>query len=384
MLITLIRRVYMDIFENMNKFEHNLSIYACKNSDAIRMEEETGDIRPPFFRDIDRIIYSLSYTRYLDKTQVFSNSENTNISKRMTHVQLVSKIARTIGRALNLNEDLIEAAALGHDLGHVPYGHVGEAILNKISLENNEGFFYHNIQSVRTLMYIENKGYGRNITIQVLDAIMCHNGEIPLGKYEPKEKNVEEFIKEYNDSYHDKSVVLNMRPMTLEGCVVRISDIIGYIGRDIEDAIRVGIIKKDDIPKHIKKYLGNNNRELVNNIILDIIDNSYNKPYISMSKNIYKAIIDLKKYNYENIYLKANTKEQLEKYDYMFSLLFDSYMTDLKNENKNSPIYNVYLDYKDNIYQKNTNARIVIDFIAGMTDDYFNREYDRVKNVKNM
>ena len=103
-----------------------------------------------------------------------------------------------------------------------------------------------------------------------------------------------------------------------------------------------------------------------------------------MSKNIYKAIIDLKKYNYENIYLKANTKEQLEKYDYMFRLLFDSYMTDLKNENKNSPIYNVYLDYKDNIYQKNTNARIVIDFIAGMTDDYFNREYDRVKNVKNM
>ena len=124
----------MSISDNMNKFEHNLSKYACKNSEAIRIKKEKNDIRPPFFRDIDRIIYSLSYTRYLDKTQVFSNSENTNISKRMTHVQLVSKIARTIGRALNLNEDLIEAAALGHDLGHVPYGHVGEAILNKISL----------------------------------------------------------------------------------------------------------------------------------------------------------------------------------------------------------------------------------------------------------
>lgn len=374
----------MSISDNMNKFERNLSKYACKNSEAIRIKKEKNDIRPPFFRDIDRIIYSLSYTRYLDKTQVFSNSENTNISKRMTHVQLVSKIARTIGRALNLNEDLIEAAALGHDLGHVPYGHVGEAILNKISLENNEGYFNHNIQSVRTLMYIENKGQGRNLTVQVLDAIMCHNGEIPLGLYEPKKKSVDEFIKEYNASYFDSSVISKMRPMTLEGCVVRISDIVGYIGRDIEDALRVGVIKRNDIPKHITKYLGNNNRELVNNVILDIIDNSYNKPYISMSNEVYRAIIDLKKFNYENIYLKANSKEQIKIYEKMFRLLFNTYLNDLSINNYDSPIYKVYLDYKNKIYHKNTNARIVIDFIAGMTDDYFNREYKRIKNVKNM
>ena len=374
----------MGVSDNMNKFEHNLSKYACKNSEAIRIKKEKNDIRPPFFRDIDRIIYSLSYTRYLDKTQVFSNSENTNISKRMTHVQLVSKIARTIGRALNLNEDLIEAAALGHDLGHVPYGHVGEAILNKISLENNEGYFNHNIQSVRTLMYIENKGQGRNLTVQVLDAIMCHNGEIPLGLYEPKKKSVDEFIKEYNASYFDSSVISKMRPMTLEGCVVRISDIVGYIGRDIEDALRVGVIKRNDIPKHITKYLGNNNRELVNNVILDIIDNSYNKPYISMSNEVYRAIIDLKKFNYENIYLKANSKEQIKIYEKMFRLLFNTYLNDLSINNYDSPIYKVYLDYKNKIYHKNTNARIVIDFIAGMTDDYFNREHKRIKNVKNM
>ena len=374
----------MGVSDNMNKFEHNLSKYACKNSEAIRIKKEKNDIRPPFFRDIDRIIYSLSYTRYLDKTQVFSNSENTNISKRMTHVQLVSKIARTIGRALNLNEDLIEAAALGHDLGHVPYGHVGEAILNKISLENNEGYFNHNIQSVRTLMYIENKGQGRNLTVQVLDAIMCHNGEIPLGLYEPKKKSVDEFIKEYNDSYFDADVISKMRPMTLEGCVVRISDIVGYIGRDIEDALRVGVIKRKDIPSHITKYLGNNNRELVNNVILDIIDNSYNKPYISMSNEIYRAIIDLKKYNYENIYLKANSKEQIKIYEKMFRLLFNAYLNDLNVNNYDSPIYKVYLDYKNKIYHKNTNARIVIDFVAGMTDDYFNREYKRIRNVKDM
>ena len=178
----------------MNKFEDNLSEYACKNSESLRLKLEKEDIRPAYFRDIDRIIYSLSYTRYLDKTQVFSNHENTNISKRMTHVQLVSKIARTIGRALNLNEDLIEAAALGHDLGHVPFGHVGEAILNKISLEHNEGYFNHNIQSVRILMFIENNGKGSNLTLQVLDAIMCHNGEIPQGCYMPKSKNIEQFF----------------------------------------------------------------------------------------------------------------------------------------------------------------------------------------------
>ena len=372
----------MKIYQNMNKFENQLSNYACKNSEAERLKSEKEDFRPPFFHDIDRIIYSLSYTRYLDKTQVFSNNENTNISKRMIHVQLVSKIARTIGRALNLNEDLIEAAALGHDLGHVPFGHVGEAILNKISLEHNEGFFYHNIQSVRTLMYIENKGFGRNITVQVLDAIMCHNGELPLGKYEPIKKTKEQFLEEYKKSYHDKSIITNLRPMTLEGCVVRISDIIGYIGRDIEDAIRVGIIKKDALPLHITKLLGDNNRDLVNNIVRDIIENSYNKPYIKLSDHIYQAIIDLKEFNYKHIYYKATTKEQRMNYEFMFRILFDSYLKDLENKNLNSSIYKVFLNYKADDYLKNTNARIVIDFIAGMTDDYFYREYNSLPIVK--
>lgn len=370
----------MDIYQNMNKFENQLSVYACKNSEAERLKSEKEDFRPPFFHDIDRIIYSLSYTRYLDKTQVFSNNENSNISKRMTHVQLVSKIARTIGRALNLNEDLIEAAALGHDLGHVPFGHVGEAILNKISLEYNEGFFNHNIQSVRTLMYIENKGFGRNITVQVLDAIMCHNGELPLGKYEPIRKTKEQFLNEYKKSYYDKNIVSNLRPMTLEGCVVRISDIIGYIGRDIEDAIRVGIIKKSDLPSNITKLLGDNNKDLVNNIVSDIIENSYDKPYIKMSEPIYQAIVSLKKFNYENIYYKATSQEQRDKYELMFRTLFKSYLMDLKNKNLDSSIYKVFLNYKNEKYLNNTNERIVIDFIAGMTDDYFYREYNKLTN----
>ena len=372
----------MNIYNNMNKFEKNLSIYACKNSEAIRLKEEKSDFRPPFFRDIDRIIYSLSYTRYLDKTQVFSNNENTNISKRMVHVQFVSKIARTIGRALNLNEDLIEASALGHDLGHVPYGHVGEMIINKISVENGLGFFNHNIQSVRTLMEIENKGLGRNITIQVLDAIMCHNGELALNNYSPIKKTKEQFLLEYEKSYEDLNVLKNLRPMTLEGCVVRVSDIIGYIGRDIEDAIRVGIIKKEDLPNNIKELLGDNNRSMINNIVNDIIKNSYNKPYIKVSDSIYKAIVDLKNFNYQNIYYKANSIEQVKQYEVMFRKLFQKYMNDLKYKNTSSDIYKVFLNYKSNKYMKNKNGRIVIDFIAGMTDDYFNREYDKIKNEK--
>ena len=144
--------------ENFLNHEKNLSPYACKSTQGFRLREEVEDIRPPYFRDIDRIIHSLSYTRYIDKTQVFTHPENDHISKRITHVQLVSKIARTIGRALNLNEDLIEAIALGHDIGHTPLGHAGEAMLNEISQRELGEYFAHNIQSVRHLMIVEQNG----------------------------------------------------------------------------------------------------------------------------------------------------------------------------------------------------------------------------------
>ena len=179
---------------NFLKKEDNLSPFATKSCDSIRLFEDDEDMRPAFFRDIDRIIYSLSYTRYIDKTQVFVKSNNDHISKRITHVQLVSKIARTIGRALNLNEDLIEAIALGHDIGHTPLGHEGESILDEISRRELGEAFAHNIQSVRHLMYVEKGGNGLNLSIQVLDGIMCHNGEMLSPRYVPVEKTLEEFI----------------------------------------------------------------------------------------------------------------------------------------------------------------------------------------------
>ena len=186
-----------EITKNMNKGNNLLSEYACHNEDAIRLEPIEKDFRTDFFRDADKILYSLAYFRYTKKTQVFSNNENDMISKRMTHVQLVSKIARTIGRALNLNEDLIEAASLGHDLGHAPFGHLGESILSELSLKYDNTYFNHNVQSVRDLMYIENNGKGLNITIQVLDAIFSHNGEIITPIYEPTNKTKEEFLNDY-------------------------------------------------------------------------------------------------------------------------------------------------------------------------------------------
>ncbi len=367
-----------EIIKN-NMMISNLGKYASKYEDGIRFMEEKDDIRPSYYRDIDRILYSLAYTRFLDKTQVFTHGKNDHISRRMTHVQFVSKIARTIGRALNLNEDLIEAASLGHDLGHTPFGHVGEAILNKISLENNEGYFNHNIQSVRLLMYVENYGNGLNITIPVLDAIMCHNGEFALGKYSPTKKDKESFFREYEESYHNKELLTKLKPMTLEGCVVRISDLIAYLGRDIEDGVRLNLVSFDTIPDAIKEVLGTSNREIVNNIILDIINNSYDKNYIKLSDKVYDVIVKLKDFNYKNIYSKAYTKEEHELINKMFYKLFNKYLDDLNNNNKESIIYKNYLNNMSDEYKKNTNARIVIDYIAGMTDDYIKKQYELIK-----
>ena len=371
---------------NENMLNHNkyLSKYATLDSDAIYLKNVTEDFRTPFFRDIDRIIYTLAFTRYSDKTQVFSFKSNDHLTKRMIHVQYVSKIARTIGRALGLNEDLIEASALGHDLGHTPFGHVGEEILNKISLGCGEGYFNHNIHSVRLLMYIENYGNGKDITLQTLDAIMCHNGELPQNEYIPRKKSKEEFLREYKASYQDKSIIKRLRPMTLEGCVVRISDLIAYLGRDIEDAMRLNIVSFDDIPESIKKHLGSSNREIVNTIIKDVIENSLGKNYIKLSDEVYKGIVDLKKFNSENIYSKAYTKEEREELEVILHTLFKGYMIDLENNNGESNIIKSYLNNMSDEYKNNNSReRIVIDYIAGMTDDYCVSEYNKYKKIGN-
>ena len=368
-----------EIIQQMQKHNSILTKYACKDEEAIYFIKRDEDIRSSFFRDADRILYSLAFLRLQDKTQVFSYIEHDHISKRMIHVQFVSKIARTIGRALGLNEDLIEAAALGHDLGHVPFGHVGERILNEISLKNNEGFFNHNIESARVLMNIENYGKGLNISVQVLDAIICHNGEIAKGTYKPRSKTKEEFLEEYNRTYKDKSLLTKLEPMTLEGCVVRVSDLIAYIGRDLDDAIRLKKIKREDIPESITKVLGSSTKEIVSTCINDIVMNSYNKNYIKLSDNIYNAIEELKKFNYTYIYKNSESEKTLTELENKYDVLFKTYIKDIENNNENSPIIKSYLNNMCKEYfNNNTKERIVLDYIAGMTDDYFLNEYERI------
>ena len=230
------------------------------------------------------------------------------------------------------------------------------------------------------IMYISKDGKGLNLTVQVLDAIMCHNGEFVKGKYCPKPKTKEEFLQEYQSTYKDKDAVKHLVPMTLEGCVVRISDVIAYLGRDIDDACMLKLFTKKDIPKEIVEVLGYHNREIINTIILDIINNSLNKPYIKLSDSVYKAIVALKKFNYEKIYNQALDENSKKKIESMFEINYDAFLNDVKTNNINSKIYQNFLNYKNNDYLKNTtDARKVIDFIAGMTDDYFVNCYNENK-----
>ncbi|RLB41430.1 MAG: phosphohydrolase, partial [Deltaproteobacteria bacterium] len=238
--------VLLKLREELDKEEDSkLSEFACKSRDAVRKRREESieqGHRQQFSIDTDRILHSLAYSRYIDKTQVFYLIKNDHITHRVLHVQLVSKIARTIGRLLRLNEDLIEAIALGHDIGHTPFGHDGEKFLSELCVAHGLGPFLHNIQSVRFLQHIERKGQGWNLTLQVLDGIFCHNGEIHLKALSPDpSKDFGQFESEMRAKEADPTI--DIWPMTLEGCVVRMSDTISYVGRDIEDAIRLGLIR---------------------------------------------------------------------------------------------------------------------------------------------
>lgn len=355
---------------NFLLIDDSLSEYATKSMEATRFKEQDEDIRTPFARDTDRIIHALSYTRYMNKTQVYSFKENDHISKRIVHVQFVSKIARTIVRALRLNTDLIEAISLGHDIGHTPLGHFGEEVLNEISLKELGEVFAHNIQSVRHYMYVENNGNGLNLTVQVLDGIMCHNGEILNAIYKPMDKDSKEFLKEFEGSYTDIESTKKCAPMTLEGCVVRISDMIAYVGRDIEDSINLGLFERDDLPKDITDILGNSNREIINTITIDIIKESMNKPYIKLSDEVFQAFLKLKRFNYENIYIKSMSDKERDYYRKGIKKLFQHYLRALESKDKSNIIYDIFLNTQtDNYVESTSNKRVVLDFIAGMTDE---------------
>ena len=342
-----------------------------------RRRELAGDRatiwRPAFVHDIDKIIHCPFYNRYSDKTQVFSLIRNDDITRRSLHVQLVSRIARNIGSVLGLNLDLIEAIALGHDLGHTPFAHSGEVYLDQLYFSHAGRHFNHSIHSVRVLDGI----FPLNVSLQVLDGIACHNGEIELPKYVPApSRSFEEFDTMIAGCYEDSRLVRKLMPATLEGAVMRISDIIAYLGKDRQDAARMKLVGEED---YSHTAIGSLNAEIINNLVVNIIEHSYGKPYIAMDDAHFEALKTAKAENYHRIYESAATRAKLDTTAQpMMGEIYDQMLYDLTHEKKNSPIFRHHINYVNNTryrrdipYESGEPNQIVVDYIASMTDDYF-------------
>ncbi|OCC15161.1 Deoxyguanosinetriphosphate triphosphohydrolase [Dissulfuribacter thermophilus] len=353
-----------------------LSPFATLSLNAQReRDEETvkQDHRTAFSIDTDRILHSLAYTRYIDKTQVFSLIPNDHITHRVLHVQIVSRISRSIGRFLGLNVDLIEAISLGHDIGHPPFGHDGEQYLSKICHSHGIGYFVHSCQGVRFLRDVERKGRGLNLTLQVLDGILCHDGERHQREISPiRGKTFSDLLKEMEEK--EQNPQKDFVPTTLEACLVRMTDVISYIGRDIEDAIRLGLIDRKDIPKECRDRLGDTNGKIVYNLVEDLIQNSFDRDTISFSKEVSEILKILRAFNMERIYLNPLIKTQAKKIENLFQYLFERLLEDVKTFNKSSPIVCDFLNGMNTRYMDSTKPEEKVrDFIAGMTDAYFLR-----------
>jgi len=364
--------------ESLNTREREFfSPLASFSENASRRSPENlhgAGYRQAFSLDADRILNSLAYTRYIDKTQVFSLIRNDHLTHRVLHVQLVSRIGRTIGRFLGLNEDLIEAASLGHDLGHPPFGHDGETLLSKLCQENGAGHFHHNLQSIQFLEKLERNGKGWNLTLQTLDAILCHNGEVHSRKLKPeRNRGFAEF-----DAQAAKMKTLDhpdLIPMTMEGCVVRMADTIAYVGRDMEDAVRLKLIKREELPLSTSDILGTTNGSIVFSLVTDLIENSLGNPCLAFTDEVSEALRVLKEFNYKRIYLEPGIKEHLKPVKDIYLYLFELYLNELETGKISLPALEHFHNGLGEPYRNShSNVEIVRDFIAGMTDSFFIRQ----------
>lgn len=353
----------------------NLNDKATFSTSCLRRRSEaTNSYRQNFAIDADRILHSRSYSRYIDKTQVFSLIKNDHITHRVLHVQLVARIARTIGRFLHLNEDLIEAIALGHDIGHPPFGHDGEKVLSDLCISHGLPAFQHNIQSVRFLDKIEKKGVGCNLSLQVLDGILCHDGENHLQQIQHHPiHSFDDLDRRIKEKSQDPKLCLT--PGTLEACVVRMADTIAYVGRDIEDAIILDLIKRDDLPTKCTDVLGKTNGTIVYTLVTDLLENSMQveqEPSIGFSSHISDTLLLLKCFNYEKIYMAPQIKTQSPLIANCYKALFEHYLHHL---NRKREAISDRVDLMQHIQAAQdrpySNEECVRDFIAGMTDDFF-------------
>ena len=353
--------------------------YRTFDEDAVRREERPADRssiwRPAFVRDVEKILHMPAYNRYAGKTQVFSFRSNDDLSRRGLHVQLVARIARDIGYALGLNCDLIEAIGLGHDLGHTPFGHAGERCLNDVFHGRTGHWFFHNVHSVRVL----DKLYGRNISLQTLDGALCHNGEYEQRVFELSGlSSFGEFDRVVDECVSGGGAVIgHLRPMTLEGCVVRISDIIAYVGRDRQDAIEAGLLTGDAFEDGLG---GAYNSWILTHASADIIEHSYGKDRIEMSEELFAEIRRAKAENYAKIYRSSGIEgERAEVLARAFELMYERCLDDLHKRDESSFIFRHHITrieeqlahYGRTYDWQSDPEQTVVDYIASMTDGYF-------------
>ena len=345
--------------------------FAATGSNAVR-RDPSSDLesiwRPAYARDTDKILHSPYYNRYTDKTQVFSFYKNDDITRRALHVQLVSRIARTIGSALNLNLDLIEAIALGHDIGHTPFGHAGEKYINEMYLDECGRYFNHNVHSVRVLDTV----FHHNLTLDTLNGIITHNGEFEMNEYRPEPMNsFDAFDAMVESCYVDQSNVTKIVPSTLEGCVVRVSDIIAYLGKDRQDAAKAKLF---DLPSAEKRDIRTFNAEIINNLEVNIIEHSYGKPYIMLDAEHYDIMRNAKRDNYAQIYNTDKVSKVLdENIRPVMHRMYKKLLQDVKSGNKSSPIFKHHIDFISNNhyhsrlpYIETEPNQLVIDYMASI------------------
>ena len=355
------------------------SEFACPSLSAIRREDTERDrdtpARPAFVRDAEKIMHLPAYNRLAGKTQVFSFRSDDDISRRGLHVQLVCRIARDIGRNLGLNDDLIEAIALGHDIGHTPFGHAGEKYLNETYLARTGRWFFHNVNSVRVLDVL----YGRNLALQTLDGIICHNGEFEQQTLETSDlSSFADFdgVVEACWSTGDPAIG-HLRPMTLEGCVVRLSDIIAYVGKDRQDAISAGLVSPDAFEDGLG---GAYNAWALTAFSTDIVEHSFGEPRIQMSEEAFHELKRAKAENYEMIYGSSEVNgEWAQVVKELFGELYLRLYDDLSAGDERSPIFSQhvipvtrFLEPYGRRYSWQDNLDLtVVDYISSMTDEYF-------------
>lgn len=370
-----------DYYKSLSERERHFSEYATRSDKCSGRKNclKKDSNRTEFERDYHRVLHSLPFRRLKHKTQVFYAPQNDHICTRMEHALHVASISSTICIHLDLNVDLAEAIALAHDLGHPPFGHVGEESMNRINGKYKLGAFSHEAQSLRVIDNFKDKAhdYTLNLTYEVRDGVVCHCGELNEQSVEPnRQKDI---------TLVDCTAARNQNPGTLEGCVVRIADRISYLGRDLEDAIEAEIITQEDIPHELTDYLGESNSEMIGKLIGDVIKESKWLDKITFSDNTAEIINKLKDFNTSAIYKNIKITKQKNRINNIIEDLYETFYQAITETNRgkqkkngyDGDYYNIFFDFLKDMDYSDTeaDAQIVSDFIAGMTDNFAIRAY---------